>query len=119
MTQKTWYDKQARIRQLQPTQKVTLVLPPSTNKLLAKWQGPYVVVRKMGPVTYEIHHPDKKKFHQTYHLNLLKECDEAQDQQTSTETLMMVRRVEVEEEDEPASEVRPQRDLATVNLAES
>ncbi len=45
----------------------------STNKPLAKWQGPYAMVRKMGPVTYEIHHLDKGKTRQTYHVNLLKE----------------------------------------------
>ena len=60
-SQKTWYDQKARQRELQPGQKVLLLLPSSTSKLLAKWQGPYVVTRRMGPVTYEVHHPDKKK----------------------------------------------------------
>ncbi|KAM4549940.1 uncharacterized protein V3H82_019144 [Fundulus diaphanus] len=76
-TQKAWYDRQARHRELQPGQRVLLLLPSSTSKLLAKWQGPYTVLRKMGPVTYEIHHPDKKKAKQTYHVNLLKEWREA------------------------------------------
>ncbi|KAI2646544.1 Transposon Tf2-8 polyprotein [Labeo rohita] len=71
--QKQWYDQQARLRQFQPGQKVLLLLPTSSNKLLANWQGPYTVVRKMGTVTYEIHHPDKGKSKQTYHVNLLKE----------------------------------------------
>lgn len=53
-----------------------LLLPTSTNKLLAKHKGPYTVVRKMGPVTYEVHQPDKRKAHQTYHVNLLKEWKE-------------------------------------------
>ncbi|KAL1247871.1 hypothetical protein QQF64_023247 [Cirrhinus molitorella] len=53
--------------------KVLLLLSTSSNKLLAKWQGPYTVVQKMGPITYEIHHPDKGKSRQTYHVNLLKE----------------------------------------------
>ncbi|KAL1250507.1 hypothetical protein QQF64_018303 [Cirrhinus molitorella] len=74
--QKTWYDQNARQRQLQPGQKVLLLLRTSANKLLTKWQGPYTVVRKMGPVTYEIHHPDKGKAKQTYHINLLKEWKE-------------------------------------------
>ncbi|KAI2645080.1 Transposon Ty3-I Gag-Pol polyprotein [Labeo rohita] len=74
--QKRWYDQQARLRQFQPGQKVLLLLPTSTNKLLAKWQGPYTVVRKMGPVTYEIHHPERRKTHQIYHINLLKEWKE-------------------------------------------
>ncbi|KAL0152831.1 hypothetical protein M9458_051871 [Cirrhinus mrigala] len=71
--QKRWYDQHARLRQFRPGQKVLLLLPTSTSKLLAKWQGPYTVVCKMGPVTYEVHHPDKGKTRQTYHVNLLKE----------------------------------------------
>ncbi|KAK7880009.1 hypothetical protein WMY93_033328 [Mugilogobius chulae] len=70
--QKAWYDRQARSREFLPGQKVLLLLPSSTHKLLAKWQGPYVVSRKMGPVTYEVLHPEKKKPKQTYHVNLLK-----------------------------------------------
>lgn len=70
--QKTWYDKHARQREFKPGQKVLLLLPSSTSKLLAKWQGPFTVVRKMGPVTYEVDHPEKGKEKQTYHVNLLK-----------------------------------------------
>ncbi|KAL3997082.1 hypothetical protein ACER0C_009738 [Sarotherodon galilaeus] len=75
-SQKTWYDQQARQREFQPGQKVLLLLPSANSKLLAKWQGPYTVLRRMGPVTYEIHHPEKKKLKQTYHVNLLKEWEE-------------------------------------------
>lgn len=75
-TQKLWYDKQARTRNFEPGQKVLLLLPSSNSKLLAKWQGPYLITRRMGPVTYEIHHPEKKKAKQTYHVNLLKEWRE-------------------------------------------
>ncbi len=114
-SQKKWYDQQARFHQLQPGQKVLLLLPTSTSKLLAKWQGPYTVVRKMGPVTYEIHHPDKRKSHQTYHVNLLKEWKEAPNE--TPERSLMVRKVDDEEEDELAPEVRPQRHPAKVNLS--
>lgn len=31
----------------------------------------------MGPVIYEVHHPDKKKVKQVYHVNLLEEWKEA------------------------------------------
>lgn len=74
--QKLWYDQYARHREYQPGQKVLLLLPTSTSKLLAKWQGPYVITRKMGPVTYEVHHPDKGKKTQVYHVNLMKEWKE-------------------------------------------
>ena len=71
--QKTWYDKSARQRILQPGQKVLLLLPTSENKLLARWQGPYEVVWKMGPVTYKIDLPGRRKPRQTFHVNFLKE----------------------------------------------
>lgn len=108
--QKRWYNQQARLCQFQPGQKVLLLLPPSTNKLLAKWQGPYTVVRKMGPVTYEICHPDKRKTHQTCHINLLKEWKEGT--VTPKNMALMVRTVG----DEPAPDMRPHRDAAMVML---
>ena len=76
-TQKAWYDRQAKRREFQPRQNILLLLPSTNSKLLAKWQGPYTILRKMGPVTYEIHQPDKKKAKQIYHVNLLKEWKEA------------------------------------------
>lgn len=76
--QKAWYDKAARQRNLQPGQKVLLLLPTSENKLLARWQGPFKVVRKMGPATYEVDLPGRRKPRQTFHVNLLKEWHERQ-----------------------------------------
>ncbi|KAL0156516.1 hypothetical protein M9458_047762, partial [Cirrhinus mrigala] len=96
--QKLWYDKNCRQREYQPGQKVLLLLPTSANKLLARWQGPYAITRKMGPVTYEVYHPDKGKDKQIYHVNLLKEwkerhCDTAK-------TALMVRQVSLEEDED-------------------
>ena len=42
--QKHWYDKGARVRQFEVGNPV-LVLPTTTDKLLAQWQGPYLVVK--------------------------------------------------------------------------
>ncbi|XP_031684256.1 uncharacterized protein LOC116374667 [Oncorhynchus kisutch] len=50
--QKRGYDQHARHREFESGQKVLLLLPSSTSKLLAQWQGPYLIGRKMGPVTY-------------------------------------------------------------------
>lgn len=72
-SQKTWYDRTARSRSFNPGQKVLLLLPSSESSLLAKWQGPYEVLRKMGPVTYEVAMPDRRKPRQVFHINLLKE----------------------------------------------
>uniref|UniRef100_A0A3P9KG95 Gypsy retrotransposon integrase-like protein 1 n=1 Tax=Oryzias latipes TaxID=8090 RepID=A0A3P9KG95_ORYLA len=95
-SRKTWYDQQARHRELLPGQKVLLLLPSCTSKLLAKWQGPYTILRRMGPVTYEVHHPDKKKEKQTYHVNLLKEWKEGANH--PTEKSLLVRAVKTEED---------------------
>ncbi|KAK7912922.1 hypothetical protein WMY93_013133 [Mugilogobius chulae] len=97
-TQKAWYDRQARHREFKPGERVLLLLPSSSNKLLAKWQGPYNVVRKMGPVTYEIFHPEKKRQKQTYHVNLLKLWKE----RTPTSPVLMVQPGDLEEEEDEA-----------------
>lgn len=59
-----------------PGQKVLLLLPTSDNGLLAKWQGPYEVLRKMGPTNYEISLPDRRKKSQIFHINLLRPWQE-------------------------------------------
>ncbi|XP_066512296.1 uncharacterized protein [Hoplias malabaricus] len=94
--QKTWYDQKARLREFKPGQKVLLLLPTSTNKLLAKWQGPFEVLRKQGPVTYEVLHPEKGKKSQTYHVNLMRQWKEC----TEPNLVLMVQQVEEDGEDE-------------------
>nr|XP_054594838.1 uncharacterized protein LOC129162695 [Nothobranchius furzeri] len=70
--QQTWYDKTDRQRVFNPGQKVFLLLPTSDNKLLAKWQGPYTVLRRLGGTTYEIEMPERRNPKQVFHINLLK-----------------------------------------------
>ncbi|KAG1937130.1 hypothetical protein F2P79_018361 [Pimephales promelas] len=104
--QKVWYDTHAREKNLQPGQKVLVLLPSDTCKLLAKWQGPYVVTRKLGPVTYEILCPDRKRPKQILHVNLLREFKE-RGPEPKDHVVLMVRTI-VEEEDELEMEpVRP------------
>ena len=49
-----------------------VLLPSSSSKLLAKWQGPFVVTRIVGDVDYEVVCSDRGGATQIYHLNLLK-----------------------------------------------
>ena len=69
--QKVWYDRNARSREFQPGDQVLVLLPTSTNKLIAQWQGPYVVVRRLGKVNYEVEMDDKRK-KKTMHVNMLR-----------------------------------------------
>lgn len=71
--QKEYYDRKARELNLQVGDKVLLLLPDNTSKFLAKWQGPYKIVRKVGRVNYM---PDKGGRKQIFHVNLLKKWKE-------------------------------------------
>ena len=71
--QKTWYDKGARLREFITGDLVLVLLPTTSNKLLAQWQGPYQVLQRMGKVTYLIDMQDKKKRKRIFHVNMLKD----------------------------------------------
>ncbi|CAJ1064638.1 uncharacterized protein LOC120723181 [Xyrichtys novacula] len=101
--QKTWYDQKARERVFQPGQKVLLLLPSSESKLLAKWQGPYEVTKKVGAVSYEIHMPDRAKKHQTFHINLLKEFHDCPEPVSQHFFIQAAEEKEVEEQFFPTS----------------
>ena len=70
--QKVWYDRNARNREFQPGDQVLVLLPTSTNKLIAQWQGLYVVVRRLGKVNYEVEMKDKRKKRKIMHINMLR-----------------------------------------------
>ena len=71
--QKSWYDKKAQVREFQARDPVLILLPTSTSKLLAQWQGPYQVVKRMGKVTYLIDMHDRRKRRRVFHVNMLRE----------------------------------------------
>lgn len=75
-TQARWYDQRVRQRSLAPGQQVLLLLPMTENKLLACWQDPYTLVHQLGPVTYEVEMPGRRKIRQAFHIILLKEWQE-------------------------------------------
>ena len=71
-TQKEWYDRNARNREFQPGDQVLILLPTTSNKLLAEWRGPYPVVRKVSNVTYEVKVTDSHKKNRIFHVNMLR-----------------------------------------------
>ncbi|KAJ1174550.1 hypothetical protein NDU88_006371 [Pleurodeles waltl] len=73
--QKGYYDQGTKLRVLQPNDKVLILRPTSEQKLLAKWQGPYRVVKAVTPVTYLIELNNHPKLTQIYHINLLKKWE--------------------------------------------
>ena len=74
--QKEYYDQKTRELNLQPGDKVLLLLPSRTKKFVAQWQGPYKVTRRTGKVNYEIQMPDKGGRKQIFHINHLRKWQE-------------------------------------------
>lgn len=74
--QKEYYDQRASETKLDPGDKVLLLLPSSTKKFLAQWQGPYSVTSHVGKVNYEIEMPDKGGRKQVFYVNYLRKFHE-------------------------------------------
>ncbi len=72
------YNRGARLRNFTPGDKVLVLLPTSSSKLLAKWQGPFEVTRQVGGLNYEVVRTDRSGARQIYHLNLLKKWNEVE-----------------------------------------
>ena len=71
-SQKKWYDRNSRLREFKPGDSVLVLLPTSTRKLTAQWQGPYLVKRCVGKLNYEIDMCDKQKRKRIFHVNMLR-----------------------------------------------
>ena len=69
--QKAWYDKNARVREFETGDPVLVLLPTSSSKLLARWQGPYQVVKRIGKVNYLIDMYDCRKRRRVF-VNMLR-----------------------------------------------
>ena len=68
--QKSYYDRKSRSRKLEVGQKVLVLLPTHTSKLLASWKGLYTIIDKISPVDYKIKINGKTE--QIFHVNMLK-----------------------------------------------
>ncbi|KAL1258013.1 hypothetical protein QQF64_011257 [Cirrhinus molitorella] len=70
--QQRHYNRAAQPREFQPGDHVMVLVPNTACKFLASWQGPYTVSEKVGPVTYQVRQPGRRRQDQLYHINLLK-----------------------------------------------
>ncbi|XP_067303559.1 uncharacterized protein [Pseudorasbora parva] len=70
--QRRHYDRAAQPREFQRGDHVLVLVPTAACKFLATWQGPFTVAEKVGPVTYRVRQPGKRRADQLYHINLLK-----------------------------------------------
>ena len=67
--QNAFYDKRARSRKFDVRDKVLLLLPNESNKVLLQWNGPYEVLEVVNAMNYKI---NVKGVVKTYPANMLK-----------------------------------------------
>ena len=75
-TMKTHYDKTASHKSFELGDQVLVRKPVLHGKMGDSWDGPYVVVKQMSPVTYSVQVPDKPSKVKTLHCNMLRKWTE-------------------------------------------
>ena len=85
--QKAWYDKHARSHEFHQGDQVLVLLPTSKNKLLAEWQGPYPVIRRIGKVVYEVDMKGHRRRKRRFHVNMLREWVSLEDNAFTAEEI--------------------------------
>jgi len=66
------YNRGAQPREFAPGDRVLVLVPTSECKFLARWNGPYEVIEKVGTVNYRMRQPGRRHPTKVYHVNLLK-----------------------------------------------
>ena len=69
VTSSKYYNRRASLRNLEPKDKCLILLPTASNKLLAKWQGPFEIKSKINRVNYVV---DINGVQKVFHINMLK-----------------------------------------------
>lgn len=70
-TMAKYYDRGARLTTFQVGDLVLLLKPSVSQKLQARWRGPYTVVRRISPTTYQVKKDRLATKTYTYHVNML------------------------------------------------
>lgn len=95
-------------------EKVLVLLPTASNKLLMQWRGPYIIVQKVGSVDYKIDIDGKLKM---FHANMLKRYVDRQDDDNFSRDIVGIAVINVE--DDSSTEYSDLNDSVTVESGRS
>lgn len=68
---KEQYDRGTKERAFEVGELVLILLPTSTNKLVAKWMGPYPITERLGKTTYRVRTGSGAKGIRVFHINMM------------------------------------------------
>ena len=94
--QRKHYNKRTRVRQMKEGERVLVLLPTKSNKLLMQWRGPYTIVQKIGEMDYRVDVRGKIK---TLHANLLKKYIERDETDGGILTACAISLIDFNDED--------------------
>lgn len=69
---KTWLDFRSEGREFSPGDQVLMLLPVTGSSFLARFAGPYSIIKQVLEQNYIVSTPDRRKASQLCHMNLLK-----------------------------------------------
>ena len=70
--QKDGHDRKAVIRKFEVNDFVLVFKPTKRNKLLNEWHGPFIIMKKITEVTYQVYTGTSGKHLKTFHTNVMK-----------------------------------------------
>jgi len=81
--QQKYYNRKIQATSFQAGDKVLVLLPSDSNKLLLQWKDPFTVIARVRKDDYRVQLSGKVK---TYHANMLKKYWESEDSGQSVAT---------------------------------
>lgn len=69
---KSWFDKRSRLKSFDMGDKELLLLPQPGQSLVACFQGPYTIIRRVRDLNYHVLTPNKQRGQKVGHINMLK-----------------------------------------------
>lgn len=101
--QKKYFDRKSKNRELKVHDKVLLLLPTSTNKLLAEWKGPYEIIDQVSPVDFKV--KLNRQTTKVFHINMIKKWRERQDDNDQMTSVEKTDDTESDSKDKPGQNI--------------
>ena len=109
---KKYFNKKAKLRVLEKGEKVLVLLPTASNKLLFQWKGPAEVTERRGLVNYRVKFESGEE--KTFHINMLKRYNEREDPSRRPEGAAVERDGEISDIEESNIEVKGEETIMGV-----